>query len=128
MSKVVGVETVLWKEGALGGLHRDYLSSGLPRHYRSTAPNACNGFRSLIPNRDQLSADQLREAMFHLNHKSSLQMLFLYYNFPLQTIFKKGLGSDSTRASVESLGNETQFGQLAVLFHRGPWTESRGGP
>ena len=102
VSKVVGVGTVLtflWHQGELDieksvteflpdSDYQDITIRQLLTHATDLDP--------YIPNRDQLSADQLREAMFHLNRREKRAFLysdvhFLLLGFLLENYFEKDL-------------------------------------
>lgn len=102
VSKVVGVGTVLsflWSEGQLE-LDQS-IKVYLPEvdypdiTIRQLLTHATN-LDPYIPNRDQLSADQLTEAMFHLNRREKRTFLysdvhFLLLGFWLESYYKKDL-------------------------------------
>ena len=102
VSKVVGVGTVLtflWKQGKieLDQSIKTYLSEAdYPDiTIRQLLTHATN-LDPYIPNRDQLSEDQLREAMFHLNRREKRAFLysdvhFLLLGFLLENYFEKDL-------------------------------------
>ena len=125
VSKVVGVGTVLsflWSEGKLDLdqsikvylPETDYPDITL-RHLLTHATD----LDPFIPNRDQLSADQLREAMFHLNRREKRAFLysdvhFLLLGFWLENYFKKDLDKILQEQVFESLEmKETQFGPIS---------------
>ena len=102
VSKVVGVGTVLtflWKEGKieLDNSIRDYLPEvDYPDITIRQLLTHATDLDPFIPNRDQLSADQLREAMFHLNRREKRAFLysdvhFLLLGFLLEKYFEKDL-------------------------------------
>ena len=102
VSKVVGVGTVLtflWQQGKLD-IDRpvtDFLPecdySDITIRQLLTHATDLDPF---IPNRDKLRAEELREAMFHLNRREKRSFLysdvhFLLLGFLLETHFKKDL-------------------------------------
>ena len=102
VSKVVGVGTVLtflWQEGKLD--IDEPISTYLPQ---ATYPDISirqllthvTDLDPFIPNRDQLTSDQLKEAMFHLQRREKHTFLysdvhFLLLGFMLEVYFKKNL-------------------------------------
>ena len=102
VTKVVGVGTVLtflWQEGKLD--IDEPISTYLPK---ATYPDISirqllthvTDLDPLIPNRDQLTSDQLKEAMFHLQRREKRTFLysdvhFLLLGFMLEVYFKKNL-------------------------------------
>ena len=102
VSKVVGVGTVLillWKAGKieLDSSIKDYLlEADYPDITIRQLLTHATDLDPYIPNRDQLSADQLREAMFHLNRREKRAFLysdvhFLLLGFLLENYFEKDL-------------------------------------
>lgn len=102
VTKVVGVGTVLtflWQEGKLD--IDESISTYLPQ---ATYPDISirqllthvTDLDPFIPNRDQLTSDQLKEAMFHLQRREKRTFLysdvhFLLLGFMLEVYFKKNL-------------------------------------
>ena len=102
VTKVVGVGTVLtflWQEGKLD--IDEPISTYLPQ---ATYPDISirqllthvTDLDPFIPNRDQLTSDQLKEAMFHLQRREKRTFLysdvhFLLLGFMLEVYFKKNL-------------------------------------
>lgn len=125
VSKVVGVGTVLsflWSEGKLD-LDQS-IKAYLPeidypditlRHLLTHATD----LDPFIPNRDQLSADQLREAMLHLNRREKRAFLysdvhFLLLGFWLESYFNKDLDKILQEQVFEPWEmKETQFGPIS---------------
>ena len=72
-----------------------------------------------IPNRDQLSSDQLREAMFHLNRREKRAFLysdvhFLLLGFWLESYYKKDLDQILQEQVLDPWNmKETQFGPVS---------------
>lgn len=102
VSKVVGVGTVLtflWKAGKieLDASIKDYLpEADYPDITIRQLLTHTTDLDPFIPNRDQLTSKQLREAMFHLNRREKRSFLysdvhFLLLGFLLETHFKKDL-------------------------------------
>lgn len=124
VSKVVGVGTVLnflWKEGKIE-LDQPIIAYLPEADYpditiRQLLTHATN-LDPFIPNRDQLSADQLREAMFHLNRREKRAFLysdvhFLLLGFILENYFEKNLDQIIHEGVFEPWGmRETQFGPV----------------
>ncbi|WP_434349841.1 serine hydrolase domain-containing protein [Streptococcus sp. KHUD_014] len=125
VSKVVGVGTVLsflWSEGKLDLdqsikvylPETDYPDITL-RHLLTHATD----LDPFIPNRDQLSADQLRKAMLHLNRREKRAFLysdvhFLLLGFWLENYFKKDLDKILQEQVFEPWEmKETQFGPVS---------------
>ena len=133
VSKVVGVGTLLiflWYQGKLD-LERpvtDFLpESDYPDiTIRQLLTHATN-LDPFIPNRDQLSADELKKAMFHLNRREKSAFLysdvhFLLLGFILERIFNQNLDVILQEQVWNPWGmNETQFGpvECAVPTVRG---------
>ena len=133
VSKVVGVGTVftcLWQQGKLDidrpvtdffpeCDYADITIRQLLTHATDLDP--------FIPNRDQLSAEELREAMFHLNRRSQPAFLysdvhFLLLGFLLEKIFDQDLDQIIEEQVLEPWGmKETMFGpvEIAVPTVRG---------
>ena len=124
VSKVVGVGTVLtflWKEGKIEldqpitaylpeADYPDITIRQLLTHATDLDP--------YIPNRDQLNAEELKEAMFHLNRREKRAFLysdvhFLLLGFILENYFKKDLDQIIHEGVFEPWGmRETQFGPV----------------
>ena len=140
VSKVVGVGTVLtflWKEGKIE-LDQSIIAYLPEADYpditiRQLLTHATD-LDPFIPNRDQLSADQLREAMFHLNRREKRAFLysdvhFLLLGFLLESYFEKVLdqilqeqvlnpwGMKETRFGPVSSAVPTVRGQKAAVVH-----------
>ena len=133
VSKVVGVGTVftfLWQQGKLD-IDRpvtdffpecDYPDISI----RQLLTHATD-LDPFIPNRDQLGAEELREAMFHLNRRSQPAFLysdvhFLLLGFLLEKIFEQDLDQIIKEQVLNPWGmKETMFGpvELAVPTVRG---------
>lgn len=125
VSKVVGVGTVLtflWKQGKieLDQSIKTYLPvADYPditlRHLLTHATD----LDPFIPNRDRLSADQLKEAMFRLNRREKRAFLysdvhFLLLGFLLENYFEKDLDQIIQERVFEPWGmKETQFGPVS---------------
>ena len=102
VSKVVGVGTLLiflWYQGKLD-LERpvtDFLSEcDYPDISIGQLLTHATDLDPFIPNRDQLSADELKKAMFHLNRREKPAFLysdvhFLLLGFVLEKMFDKDL-------------------------------------
>jgi len=133
VSKVVGVGTVLtflWQQGKLD-IDRpvaDFLSECdyLDITIRQLLTHATD-LDPFIPNRDQLSSEELREAMFYLNRRSKTAFLysdvhFLLLGFLLEKIFNQDLDQIIEEQVLEPWGmKETMFGpvEIAVPTVRG---------
>ena len=133
VSKVVGVGTALtflWQQGKLD-IDRpvtdffpecDYPDISI----RQLLTHATD-LDPFIPNRDQLGAEELREAMFHLNRRSQPAFLysdvhFLLLGFLLEKIFEQDLDQIIKEQVLNPWGmKETMFGpvELAVPTVRG---------
>ena len=125
VSKVVGVGTVLnflWKEGKIE-LDQPIIAYLPEADYpditiRQLLTHATN-LDPFIPNRDQLSADQLREAMFHLNRREKRAFLysdvhFLLLGFILENYFGKSLDQILQEQVLDPWKmKETQFGPVS---------------
>ena len=125
VSKVLGVGTVLsflWSEGKLEldqsikvylpeTEYPDITIRQLLTHATDLDP--------FIPNRDQLSSDQLREAMLHLNRREKRAFLysdvhFLLLGFWLESYFNKDLDKILQEQVFEPWEmKETQFGPVS---------------
>ena len=125
VSKVIGVGTVLtflWQDGKIE--LDDSIKAYLPDAdypditIRQLLTHATD-LDPYIPNRDQLSADQLREAMFHLNRREKRAFLysdvhFLLLGFLLENYFKKNLDQILQEQVLDPWGmKETQFGPVS---------------
>ena len=125
VSKVVGVGTVLtflWKEGKieLDNSIRDYLPEvDYPDITIRQLLTHGTDLDPFIPNRDQLSADQLRKAMFHLNRREKRAFLysdvhFLLLGFLLENYFEKNLDQILQEQVLDPWKmRETQFGPVS---------------
>ena len=125
VSKVLGVGTVLsflWNEGKLelDQSIKTYLpETDYPditlRHLLTHATD----LDPFIPNRDQLSADELKEAMFRLNRREKRAFLysdvhFLLLGFLLESYFKKDLDQILQEQVLDPWNmKETQFGPVS---------------
>ena len=133
VSKVVGVGTLLiflWYQGKLD-LERpvtDFLAeSDYPDITIRQLLTHATDLDPFIPNRDQLSADELKKAMFHLNRREKPAFLysdvhFLLLGFVLEKMFDEDLDTLLQEKIWNLWGmNETQFGpvELAVPTVRG---------
>ena len=125
VSKVVGVGTVLsflWSEGKLelDQSIKVYLPETDYPHItiRQLLTHATD-LDPFIPNRDQLSSDQLREAMFHLNRREKRAFLysdvhFLLLGFLLESYFKKDLDQILQEQVLDPWNmKETHFGPVS---------------
>ena len=125
VSKVVGVGTVLtflWKQGKIE-LDRS-IKTYLPEvdypdiTIRQLLTHATD-LDPYIPNRDQLSEAQLREAMFHLNRRDKRAFLysdvhFLLLGFLLENYFEKNLDQILQEQVFDPWKmKETQFGPVS---------------
>ena len=125
VSKVVGVGTVLIflrKEGKieLDNSIRDYLPEvDYPDITLRQLLTHGTDLDPFIPNRDQLSADQLRKAMFHLNRREKRAFLysdvhFLLLGFLLESYLKKDLDQILQEQVLDPWKmKETQFGPVS---------------
>ena len=133
VSKVVGVGTVLtflWQQGKLD-IDRpvaDFLSEcDYPDITIRQLLTHATDLDPFIPNRDQLSSEELREAMFYLNRRSKTAFLysdvhFLLLGFLLEKIFNQDLDQIIEEQVLEPWGmKETMFGpvEIAVPTVRG---------
>ncbi|CTJ86340.1 beta-lactamase [Streptococcus pneumoniae] len=133
VSKVVGVGTVctfLWEIGQLDidRLVIDFLpESDYPDITIRQLLTHATDLDPFIPNRDLLTAPELKEAMFHLNRRSQLAFLysdvhFLLLGFILERIFNQDLDVILKDQVWKPWGmTETKFGpvELAVPTVRG---------
>ena len=125
VSKVVGVGTVLtflWQEGKIE--LDDSIKTYLPEvdypdiTIRQLLTHATD-LDPFIPNRDQLSAEQLRKAMLHLNRREKRAFLysdvhFLLLGFLLESYFKMDLDKILQEQVFEQWEmKETQFGPVS---------------
>jgi len=125
VTKVVGVGTVLtflWQEGKLD--IDEPISTYLPQ---ATYPDISirqllthvTDLDPFIPNRDQLNAEELKEAMFHLNRREKRAFLysdvhFLLLGFLLENYFEKDLDQIIQERVFEPWEmKETQFGPVS---------------
>ena len=125
VTKVVGVGTVLtflWQEGKLD--IDEPISTYLPQ---ATYPDISirqllthvTDLDPFIPNRDQLTSDQLKEAMFHLQRREKRTFLysdvhFLLLGFMLEVYFKKNLDQIFQEEVFDPWKmKETQFGPVS---------------
>ena len=125
VSKVVGVGTVLtflWHKGELDieksvteflpdSDYQDIAIRQLLTHATDLDP--------YIPNRDQLNAEELKEAMFHLNRREKRAFLysdvhFLLLGFHLENYFEKNLDQILQEQVFDPWKmKETQFGPVS---------------
>ena len=125
VSKVVGVGTLLiflWYQGKLD-LERpvtDFLSEcDYPDISIGQLLTHATDLNPFIPNRDQLSADELKKAMFHLNRREKPAFLysdvhFLLLGFVLEKMFDEDLDALLQEKIWNLWGmNETQFGPVS---------------
>ena len=125
VTKVVGVGTVLtflWQEGKLD--IDEPISTYLPQ---ATYPDISirqllthvTDLDPFIPNRDQLTSDQLKEAMFHLQRREKRAFLysdvhFLLLGFLLENYFEKYLDQILQEQVFDPWKmKETQFGPVS---------------
>ena len=125
VTKVVGVGTVLtflWQEGKLD--IDELISTYLPQ---ATYPDISirqllthsTDLDPFIINRDQLNAEELKEAMFHLNRREKRAFLysdvhFLLLGFLLENYFEKDLDQIIQERVFEPWEmKETQFGPVS---------------
>ena len=124
VSKVLGVGTVftfLWQQGKLN-IDRpvtDYFAEcDYPDITIRQLLTHATYLDPFIPNRDQLSAEELREAMFHLNRRNQLAFLysdvhFLLLGFLLEKIFEQDLDQIIEEQVLNPWGmTETKFGPV----------------
>ncbi len=126
VSKVVGVGTLLiclWNQGKLD-IDRpvtDFLATcDYPDITLRQLMTHATDLDPFIPNRDQLSAEELKKAMFHLNRREKSAFLysdvhFLLLGFILEQIFNKDLDAilhDQVFKSWDMM--ETRFGPVSV--------------
>ena len=125
VTKVVGVGTVLtflWQEGKLD--IDELISTYLPQ---ATYPDISirqllthsTDLDPFIINRDQLNAEELKEAMFHLNRREKRAFLysdvhFLLLGFLLENYFEKDLDQILQEQIFDPWKmKETQFGPVS---------------
>mgnify|MGYP001009056451 FL=1 len=125
VSKVVGVGTVLtflWKQGKieLDQSIKTYLPEvDYPDITIRQLLTHATDLDPYIPNRDQLSEAQLREAMFHLNRRDKRAFLysdvhFLLLGFLLENYFEKNLDQILQEQVLNPWKmKETQFGPVS---------------
>ena len=124
VSKVVGVGTVLtflWHQGELDiekSVTEFLPDSDYPDITIRQLLTHATDLDPYIPNRDQLNAEELKEAMFHLNRREKRAFLysdvhFLLLGFILENYFKKDLDQIIHEGVFEPWGmRETQFGPV----------------
>ena len=125
VSKVVGVGTVLtflWKQGKIeldDSIKTYLLEADYPDITIRQLLTHATDLDPYIPNRDQLSAEQLREAMFHLNRRVKRAFLysdvhFLLLGFLLENYFEKDLDQIIQEHVLNPWKmKETQFGPVS---------------
>ena len=125
VSKVLGVGTVLsflWSEGKLelDQSIKVYLpETDYPDITIRQLLTHATDLDPFIPNRDQLSSDQLREAMLHLNRREKRAFLysdvhFLLLGFLLESYFKKDLDQILQEQVLDPWKmKETHFGPVS---------------
>ena len=125
VSKVVGVGTVLtflWHQGELDiekSVTEFLPDSDYPDITIRQLLTHATDLDPYIPNRDQLSEDQLREAMFHLNRREKRAFLysdvhFLLLGFLLENYFEKDLDQILQEQVFDPWKmKETQFGPVS---------------
>ena len=125
VSKVVGVGTVLtflWHQGELDiekSVTEFLPDSDYPDITIRQLLTHATDLDPYIPNRDQLSEDQLREAMFHLNRREKRAFLysdvhFLLLGFLLENYFEKNLDQILQEQVLDPWKmKETQFGPVS---------------
>ena len=124
VSKVVGVGTVLtflWHQGELDiekSVTEFLPDSDYPDITIRQLLTHATDLDPYIPNRDQLNAEELKEAMFHLNRREKRAFLysdvhFLLLGFLLESYFEKDLDQILQEQVLEPWGmRETQFGPV----------------
>ena len=122
VSKVVGVGTVLtflWHQGELDiekSVTEFLPDSDYPDITIRQLLTHATDLDPYIPNRDQLNAEELKEAMFHLNRREKRAFLysdvhFLLLGFILENYFGKGLDQILQEQVLDPWKmKETQFG------------------
>ena len=125
VSKVVGVGTVLtflWHQGELDiekSVTEFLPDSGYPDITIRQLLTHATDLDPYIPNRDQLNAEELKEAMFHLNRREKRAFLysdvhFLLLGFILENYFGKGLDQILQEQVLDPWKmKETQFGPVS---------------
>ena len=125
VSKVIGVGTILsflWSEGKLEldqSINVYLPETDYPDITIRQLLTHATDLDPFIPNRDQLSSDQLREAMFHLNRREKRAFLysdvhFLLLGFWLESYFNKDLDKILQEQVFEPWEmKETQFGPVS---------------
>ena len=125
VSKVVGVGTVLtflWHQGELDlekSVTEFLPDSDYPDITIRQLLTHATDLDPYIPNRDQLSEDQLKEAMFHLNRREKRAFLysdvhFLLLGFLLENYFEKDLDQILQEQVFDPWKmKETQFGPVS---------------
>ena len=125
VSKVVGVGTVLtflWHQGELDiekSVTEFLPDSDYPDITIRQLLTHATDLDPYIPNRDQLNAEELKEAMFHLNRREKRAFLysdvhFLLLGFLLESYFEKDLDQILQEQVLEPWGmKETQFGPVS---------------
>ena len=125
VSKVVGVGTVLtflWHQGELDieKSVTDFLpDSDYPDITIRQLLTHATDLDPYIPNRDQLNAEELKEAMFHLNRREKRAFLysdvhFLLLGFILENYFGKSLDQILQEQVLDPWKmKETQFGPVS---------------
>ena len=124
VSKVVGVGTVLtflWHQGELDiekSVTEFLPDSDYPDITIRQLLTHATDLDPYIPNRDQLNAEELKEAMFHLNRREKRAFLysdvhFLLLGFILENYFGKGLDQILQEQVLDPWKmKETQFGPV----------------
>ena len=124
VSKVVGVGTVLtflWHQGELDiekSVTEFLPDSDYPDITIRQLLTHATDLDPYIPNRDQLNAEELKEAMFHLNRREKRAFLysdvhFLLLGFILENYFGKGLDQILQEQVLNPWKmKETQFGPV----------------
>ena len=125
VSKVVGVGTVLtflWHQGELDiekSVTEFLPDSDYPDITIRQLLTHATDLDPYIPNRDQLNAEELKEAMFHLNRREKRAFLysdvhFLLLGFILENYFGKSLDQILQEQVLDPWKmKETQFGQVS---------------
>ena len=125
VSKVVGVGTVLtflWKQGKIDldqSIKTNLPEADYPDITIRQLLTHATDLDPYIPNRDQLSEDQLREAMLHLNRREKRAFLysdvhFLLLGFLLENYFEKNLDQILQEQVLDPWKmRETQFGPVS---------------
>ena len=125
VSKVVGVGTVLtflWKQGKIEldqSIKTYLLEADYPDITIRQLLTHSTDLDPFIINRDQLSAEELKEAMFHLNRREKRAFLysdvhFLLLGFLLESYFEKDLDQIlQEQVFVPWKMKETQFGPVS---------------